>query len=202
MTEAEWLQATDPEPMLEFLRGKASDRKLLLFAAACQRRIWHFLEAGDTGRSLVEALEPYADGLTARASLPEWLRGADPRAVATISCRDAALSSARLGLVVAAEEQGEQADVVRDTFADPFRPAPAADPAWLAWNGRTVPQLAGDAYEHRALPSGHLDPARLALLADALEDAGCGEAELLAHLRGPGPHVRGCWALDLVLGKE
>jgi hypothetical protein len=52
------------------------------------------------------------------------------------------------------------------------------------------------------MPSGHLDPARLAVLADALEDAGCADADLLGHLRGPGPHIRGCWAVDLLLGKE
>jgi hypothetical protein len=42
---------------------------------------------------------------------------------------------------------------------------------------------------------------RMPVLADALEDAGCTDAELLAHLRSPGPHVRGCWAIDLLLGR-
>jgi len=65
-----------------------------------------------------------------------------------------------------------------------------------------VPQLARAAYEERQLPSGHLDAGCLAVLADALEEAGCREAELLAHLRGPGPHVRGCWAVDWVLARE
>jgi hypothetical protein len=87
-------------------------------------------------------------------------------------------------------------------FGNPFRPAPAIDPALLAWNAGTVRALAEVAYEERRLPEGTLDPARLALLADALEDAGCGEAELLAHFRSPWPHVRGCWALDLILGRE
>ena len=63
-------------------------------------------------------------------------------------------------------------------------------------------QFAQAAYEERELPSGHLSPTRLAVLADALEEAGCRDADLLAHLRAPGPHVRGCWALDLLLGKE
>jgi hypothetical protein len=63
-------------------------------------------------------------------------------------------------------------------------------------------RIAEEAYEDRRLPEGTLDPARLSLLADALEDAGCTHAELLGHLRSPGPHVRGCWAVDLVLGKE
>jgi hypothetical protein len=70
------------------------------------------------------------------------------------------------------------------------------------WKGATVRQLAWGAYGNRRLPDGTLDPARLALLADALEDTGCTDAELLGHLRGPGPHVRGCWAVDLVLGKS
>jgi hypothetical protein len=72
----------------------------------------------------------------------------------------------------------------------------------LAWQGGVVGEIAHTAYEERLLPSGQLDPARLGVLADALEDAGCTDAELLGHLRGPGPHVLGCWALDLILGKS
>jgi hypothetical protein len=64
-----------------------------------------------------------------------------------------------------------------------------------------VLSLAEAAYQERLLPSGELDPQRLAVLADALEEAGA-EGDLLAHLRGPGPHVRGCWALDAALGGE
>jgi len=65
-----------------------------------------------------------------------------------------------------------------------------------------VVALAQAAYEQRVLPAGTLDPAGLALLADALEDAGCTNAEILGHLLGPGPHVRGCWAVDLCLGRD
>jgi hypothetical protein len=57
------------------------------------------------------------------------------------------------------------------------------------------------AYEQPELPAGTLGTTRLVVLADALEEAGCDRAELLSHLRGPGPHVRGCWAVDLLLGK-
>jgi hypothetical protein len=77
----------------------------------------------------------------------------------------------------------------------------AIDPSWPAWNGGAVGKLARAAYEERRLPSGELDFARLAVLADALEDASCSDAGLLGHLREPGPHVRGCWGLELLLGK-
>ena len=62
--------------------------------------------------------------------------------------------------------------------------------------------LAQAAYDERELPSGTLDATRLAVLADALEEAGCPDRTILDHLRGPGPHVRGCWAVDLLLGKS
>jgi hypothetical protein len=65
-----------------------------------------------------------------------------------------------------------------------------------------VSHLTRGVYEERRLPEGTLDPARLPLLADALEDAACTDADLLGHLRGPRPHVRGCWAVDVVLGKS
>jgi hypothetical protein len=52
------------------------------------------------------------------------------------------------------------------------------------------------------LPSGHLDTSRLLVLADSLEEAGCTDADILGHLRGTGPHVRGCWLVDLLLAKE
>jgi hypothetical protein len=94
-----------------------------------------------------------------------------------------------------AEEEPFQCDILRDIFGNPFRPVPLS-PAWLTPD---VLSLARAAYDHRTLPAGTLDPARLGLLADALEDAGCDCAEILGHLRGEGPHVRGCWAVDLLL---
>jgi hypothetical protein len=102
----------------------------------------------------------------------------------------------------AAAERAAQAELLRDLFGDLFRLALAAEPAWLAWQGGIVARLARAAYEERRMPEGTLNPARLAPVAHALEDAGCTDAELLGHLRGPGPHVRGCWALDLILGRS
>lgn len=94
--------------------------------------------------------------------------------------------------------QKSNADLVREVFGNPFRPV-AVDPAWLT---PTVTALAGAAYEQRQLPSGTLDYARLAVLADALEEAGCTDAGLLHHLRERTPHVRGCWAVDLLLARK
>ena len=85
----------------------------------------------------------------------------------------------------------DQCAVLRDILGNPFRRA-TADPAWLS---STVVQLASAIYADRAFDG-------LPILADALQDAGCEDEWALGHCRGPGPHVRGCWVLDLVLGKE
>jgi hypothetical protein len=92
------------------------------------------------------------------------------------------------------EEKGAQSDVLRDIFGNPYRPSTAAS-AWLTWDGGTVPKLAAAIHDERAF-------GRLPVLADALEDAGCTDAELLAHCRSGGAHVRGCWAVDWILGKH
>jgi hypothetical protein len=81
--------------------------------------------------------------------------------------------------------------LLQDIFGNPFRPV-TADPEWLT---ATAVALAQTIYAERAFD-------RLPILADALEDAGCDNADILAHCRGDGPHVRGCWVVDLILGKE
>jgi hypothetical protein len=83
--------------------------------------------------------------------------------------------------------------LLRDLFGNPFRPVVIA-PSWLKWNSATVPKLARAIHDDR-------DFDRLPILADALEDAGCDNTDILTHCRGPGPHVRGCWVVDLILGK-
>jgi hypothetical protein len=84
-----------------------------------------------------------------------------------------------------------QAQLLRDIFGNPFRPI-TIDPSWLT---STVNALAQTIYHDRTFD-------QMPGLADALEKAGCANQRILAHCRGPGPHVRGCWALDLLLGKE
>lgn len=77
-------------------------------------------------------------------------------------------------------------------FGNPFRPV-MVDPAWLAWNDGTVPQMARAIYEDRRFED-------MPILADALEDAGCDDADMLRHCRSQDKHVRGCWAIDRILG--
>jgi hypothetical protein len=92
-------------------------------------------------------------------------------------------------------EQAAQASLLRDVIGNPFRPRPTLDPAWLRWNDGTVARLARGIYEERRFQD-------MPILHDALLDSGCDNQDILDHCEGPGPHVRGCWVLDLLLGKE
>jgi len=84
-----------------------------------------------------------------------------------------------------------QATIFRDIVGNPFRPV-AFDPRWRT---EDTLGLARGIYDERAF-------ARLPLLADALMDAGCADDSVVGHCRSAGPHARGCWAVDLVLGKH
>jgi hypothetical protein len=145
-------------------------------------------------------LNASADAATAWAASPS----ADPEGT-VIEAADAAAGydaapgdDYRNNRAVGAESKS-QTTLLRDVFGNPFRPV-AVDPSWLTSN---VLSLATAAYEHRQLPTGTLDSARLAILADALEDAGCAEPAILKHLRSPrAAHVCGCWLLDQLLDKE
>lgn len=96
------------------------------------------------------------------------------------------------------KEAEAQARLARCVLGNPFRP-PAFDPSWRT---EAVVGLASKAYEERSLPAGTLDRDRLGSLADALEGAGCTNGYVLAHCRSEGDHVRGCWVVDLILGRE
>jgi hypothetical protein len=92
-------------------------------------------------------------------------------------------------------ESVTQTALLRDIFGPlPVRPV-AVDPRCLRWNYGTVPAIARHIYDERAFHD-------LPILADALDDAGCTNADILTHCRSEGPHVRGCWVVDLLLGKE
>jgi hypothetical protein len=101
-----------------------------------------------------------------------------------------------LGLLVL-KASTAQVPLLREIVGNPFRPLTIE----LAWRTPETLSLAQAAYEERSLPSGQLDNGRLAILADALEDAGASGA-LLEHLRSAGPHLRGCFVIDAILGRE
>jgi hypothetical protein len=233
MTEEEWLECTDPEKMLELLSGKASDRKLRLFACACCRRIWHLME-DERSRDAVEVSERFADrGMSERElqaagddavaahfdAFDVYAANAEPAAMiphSAASCASSAIMAettvayqpattrqvdpvrAALGAAwqaattlgmrqfvgitasgapeddaceanVAAfkTECNDQANLLRCIFGNPFRSI-ALDPALRT---PTVLALAQAAYDNRKLPAGTLEPDRLAVLADALEEA-------------------------------
>jgi hypothetical protein len=211
MTEAEWLTSDDPQSMLWSLQGRASERKLRLFAAACCRKVAHMLTA--EGQEGIELAERVAEGMASSAERKKgraktlqtnWLmddafisrRGPAKAAVCDALARRAYEAARGAACRTSRMAQG-QCHLLRDVF-HPYRPVGAR----LSWMTPTVTSLAQAAYDERALPAGSLESQRLAVLADALEEGGYADIELLGHLRSPGPHVRGCWALDLVLGKE
>ncbi len=222
MTEQEWQDCTDPQAMLVALDGQADDRKLRLFAIACCRRIWPLLP-DESFREAVRAAERHLDGEATEAEVRAWLRAADEVRLAQYTALGtatylrygphAACEAARCCLVhprlardVAAAalranphtweqdaDRRAQVGLLHEIFGPlPFRPVEVGRSA-LRWRDGTIPRLARSIHEDRAFD-------RLPVLADALEEAGGDDADLLGHLRGPGPHVRGSWAVDLLLG--
>jgi hypothetical protein len=219
MTEQEWLACADPTPMMEFLRGKASDRKLRLFACAFGRAVRD--SQHQLGPSTVAVVERYADGLASDQDLASerrrWACSPEERGPVAPSAYDGAWEAVdsltryervwrhdpdSYSCISADAVLKRSALLLRDIFGNPFRPSPPLPAAMLAWNDGTIRRLAEGIYEERQMPERTLDTARLAVLADSLEEAGSDNAEILSHCRGPGPHVRGCWVVDLLLGKE
>ncbi|MBI1918202.1 MAG: hypothetical protein HYS12_26215 [Planctomycetes bacterium] len=211
MTWRDWHEQTDPDTMLGMLRGRISQRKVRLFAVACCRRVWHLLDAPN--RRAVEIAERYADGEVSRSQLAKahdavrpgtrgasLARGVSHRLIETAqhvwwqaAVLHAADASPRHRAEVAGAEQEIQCALLRDIAGGVGRPAVSAP--WLAWEGGTIIKFARAIYEGRRFDD-------LPILADALEDAGCSDEDLLQHCRGSGPHARGCWALDLLLGRR
>jgi hypothetical protein len=226
MSEEEWLACVDPSRMLEFLKGKTNERKLRLFAVACFRSASHLALDG-CGWEAVEVLEQRAEGSATverirRASTqarhayheiraiardePAWARAFAYlvlyRLLASSQAEYAALDShsatnfdhsPAIESATRSEAAAARCQLVREVFGNPFRPAAVA-PAWRTWNVGTVIQLAEMIYEKRAF-------VHLPVLADALEEAGCDNPAMLEHCRGGGEHVRGCWVIDLILGR-
>jgi hypothetical protein len=208
MTEQEWLHATDPQPMLEFLKCKVSDRKLRLLAAACCRHDGDLMADADNALA-VETSEQFADGLVSRRTLKQirrvvWERLPDDGSKAAweaAGVRAWEATQATLWRLDPFQDRSSRTLILRDLFGNPFRPPPPIPASVLLWNEGLVRRLAEQAYEHRMMPAGTLDPDKLAVLADALEEAGCQDPDILGHLRQQGAaHARGCLAVDYVLG--
>jgi hypothetical protein len=229
MTEAEWLKSTNPKSLLEFLGRNFSRRKLRLFAVACCKRAIHLLTEKDLRNDCLEALdasERFSDGQIEEGELlqkwraifgvdevgretkrsevratpqinlvsgvsvaagVEWQQGRAELAAHNMILGMRGLESRR----AAAQEKEAQADILRDIFANPFRPT-TINPDWLTPNVVTLAQTIYDERTFDGLPA----------IADALIDAGCDNQDVLEHCRSEGPHVRGCWVVDVVLGKE
>jgi hypothetical protein len=226
MTEADWLVCGSSSQMLSFLgtRGLVTERKLRLFACGCCRLVWGLL-ADRRGRIAARQLEAHADELgnrqllrdaynTANAAFTEArerdrLFGPATAAAGVVVCAARVtvsagqpvvpptlygnLAGAQMGgrgLEVDAA-RGLEADIVRDIFGDPFRVVSLSP----EWRTDTAVALAQQMYESREFSA-------MPILADALQDAGCDSEDILNHCRLGGVHVRGCWVIDLVLGKE
>ncbi len=188
MTEAEWNASTDPAAMLYVVQGpepeyggfptrKISERKMKLFVEACRQ-----MRNEEVGES---KQHPYAAEIT-MSIVQEWTtpRWENP------------------SLAV-------RAALLREIVGNPFRPVKLREevpsrwpntsyvfePSWLTWKNGTVPRIAQAIYDERRWED-------MPILADAIEDAGSDCEDLLTHCRSGGIHVRGCWAVDLILGKE
>lgn len=262
MTEAEWEAATDPTPMLEFLRGRMSTRKLRLLNCGIVRSV-PFGLGGETMWELV-ANRPWFSQKTWKYELSSNGDVIQTQELITLSLHEsveiveqaadtpgleAVLASAAFATFAARyEAEGEMlgneanpgftpasvyyyrltqcfeglpqpaseitgwivpdadefrmpispecnpsiCSLTKDVFSLlPFRPV-TIPPSWLTSN---VVALAAGIYDEKAFD-------RMPILADALQDAGCNNDDVLNHCRGDGPHVRGCWVIDLLLSKS
>jgi hypothetical protein len=221
MTRDDWLTCSDPTVMLNFLRDTATGRKLRLFACAWGRDVWRHL-SDERSRDAIFTAERFADGEVTFAELLAAHRDAADVCLAisltpgrrrdSITRRQADRNwgakasaevarhaadpewDARTAACAVAWKKGAiryaMSNHLRDIF-NPFRSV-SIEPAWLTSTVLALARYAYDSGDFSAMP----------ILADALQDASCDNADILDHCRGEGPHVRGCWVVDLVLGKE
>jgi hypothetical protein len=226
MTEPEWLACCEPGPMLEFLVGHATERQLRLFACGCVRVLGHLLPDEKARRAFFVA-ERYADGLAdpvdlARAQAEahaarhqlldsksrdayDWrvlsmmhlvhealIQATGPGDAWTVArSTSRALLGGQGDLAWSRRAGGAQCNLLRDLFGNPYR-RPAITRRWLRGPGRAAVGVARSIYDERSFDE-------LAILADALEDAGCPHEALVRHCREPGDHGRGCWVVDALL---
>ena len=210
-----WLTQTEPSDLLELIEPRGCGRKWWLLVAACLHGIEHKMP-GPAALSALWLIEKCAEGCPHYAQMGAAvneivteLSGGHPPAerfaghAALWAVRNGGLGALyRLTVTVAANTASalhggkhDYTEVVRwlrDIFGDPFRPISFSP----EWRPGTAMSLAAQMYESR-------DFSAMPILADALQDAGCNDADILSHCRDtPLSHVRGCWVVDLVLGKQ
>lgn len=198
MTEAAWLTSDDPTELIVCLHAnpelaravrKLSLRSARHLVAACAAAADAEL-GGPEREQIARALARADDALACYQRPAAWAHDhPHVRAGADLSACLPRLLDVQLRPTFPA-----QAAVLRDVLGNPFRPA-AIDPRWRT---STVVDLARSIDEGLARPAGGY--VEMAILADALMDAGCDDEQIIRHLRGPGPHVKGCWAVDLLAG--
>jgi hypothetical protein len=222
MTEVEWLEGVDSYTMLHWVNGRLSERRLRLFACACCRTLQDPITP-ERMQEVIGVAERYADGLArgderkaawrwaseAASEAGElawevaggWGEALRAHALATDIATIALAPPGEVGKAIAAvpswrwqQPQATCCALLRDVAGNPFR-SPRRDTIALLRDDGTVASIARVLYDERRFTD-------LPILADALEDAGCTDSGILGHLRGPGPHVRGCWAVDLALGRS
>jgi hypothetical protein len=223
MTETQWRTCTSPEAMLNYLTERASPRKLRLYAIGCCRRIWHLFN-DERCRHAVEMAQRFVDGRVGEVDLSAagqvvasvarvWGDASSAIARATQAIGGAAWAATRSSAWLAAwdaawdarmaardfipgtdweQERAWQGGLLQDLFGNPFRPS-RLDPTWLVHDDKAVINLARVIYDEDRFGD-------LPILADALEEAGCWDADVLGHCRASQPHYRGCWVVDAVLG--
>jgi hypothetical protein len=218
-----WFDTHAADALVSSFRDAGSERKWRLVAIACCHRISHLVQTKRM-KDLLKTSEVFADGQADRNLLEDALLNAVNAVSATTAflpevraisgaaqakfsvrgvarfCRKAAFIARKADKRRASPnddqdpEMTAQSELIRDIFGNPFRPA-VIDPAWLIWNDGIVVKLAKTIYDERRWDL-------MPILGDALQDAMCDDAAIIEHCRGPGPHVRGCWVVDLILGKE
>jgi hypothetical protein len=216
--EENWRCGVDPVRLLRGLSLSLLPRKSRLLACACARNL-RFLLAGEPTQAAVAAAEAFADGLldldslrAAQAAFAEHIAREEPfnRRLAqviwqitsdTVSLPPALQAAAQASSLYATgkpddpealhKEQVLQADLVRDVFGNPYNTV-IMEPMCREWRESLVVRLARSIYDEHAFD-------RMPILGDALEEAGCTDADVLGHCHAGTPHTRGCWVLDLVL---
>jgi len=228
MTEEEWLKCDDPHRMVMSLRRAASSqRKSRLFAVMACRRFWTIV-TDERSRKAVEVAELYLDGQASEEdrgaaaeasreaiseivrirqadySFPEMFihaaracaiaiafRFSRPDLMALISACNLITRDPKSPIASRKDEKLAASATLRDIFGSPFRPV-SLFPDCRTSTSVAIAKQIYDSRDFSAMP----------ILADALQDADCDNADILDHCRGPGPHVRGCWVVDLVLDKK